>query len=718
MKGAKCTGIKEKLIDAFLNKYSKGKQTIASNAEMEGQYAFDLFRIAQDRYSIVKDVNFLCGPNGDIRFQRANSLIGEDATRGGFSIVVNGSSVDRKRKIRQGKSVGRLAAGAEGVQKILDDFLERTQLHILCAEHAKALLRDGDLFLNVVVDLKSGLVLRVKRVPTLTIKKNVDEYGEFVNPEKAFSQINANEIYKLSQSEPPYSSRLDFSLYQMNHIRWLADETQIYGISQYGVSRKCYHMLNKMEESLAYRRMYRSVSKRSHRIEKGNRADIEQYKRDNAMVDKDGNPTKNAHMLTDYIGNVEVTALHDEANLDEIKDVELMENTLWINLLVPKAIITGGQSINRDVLKVQYPHYLQNLETVTDRLEYGDNSIYSGYRAIIDLQLMLAGINPEAISYDVVWSQKTYDTTLERIESIQKALGKDGGKQLISHEKAIQLIAKDFDIEDPVVMYQRILQENRDGSIGINSKIQIESKKKDVALNDALEESQDKLDREIERFQEEWNAFFNAYYDDVSNSTIQTDVGTFMKGAEELWEKRLQNHFPPFYMDYINKAGLLGIEGARIGIQQFQQKEKLLSDEVELQIRIDSPDIYDDLFNLAGTRISNIKETTLKLIRKELAEDFDNGLGWKECMRRLEPIIKDNARAESIAVSELSWAYNRCGERMYRNAGFDGLEWNASRDLKTCDYCRSMHGQVFPANNHPDNPDHPHCRCTWLPARL
>ncbi len=49
-------------------------------------------------------------------------------------------------------------------------------------------------------------------------------------------------------------------------------------------------------------------------------------------------------MLTDYIGNVEVSALHDEANLDEIKDdVEMIENMLWINLLVPKAIITGDK---------------------------------------------------------------------------------------------------------------------------------------------------------------------------------------------------------------------------------------------------------------------------------------------------------------------------------------------------------------------------------------
>ena len=56
--------------------------------------------------------------------------------------------------------------------------------------------------------------------------------------------------------------------------------------------------------------------------------------------------------------------------------------------------------------------------------------------------------------------QKTEESTAERVESIQNALAKGGGKQLIRYEKAIQLVADDFDIEDPSVMYQKILEEN------------------------------------------------------------------------------------------------------------------------------------------------------------------------------------------------------------------------------------------------------------------
>ena len=140
------TKIKNKMLENFLAKFKKkdNKQSI-SFVEVPTQYETELFRIAQDRYHIIKEVNELCGENGDIRFQRANALIAEDATKGGFSIIVNASEKDKKRKQKQLKQTTEVSTESEKVQKIVDDFLERTRLHILCTEHARALLREGDL---------------------------------------------------------------------------------------------------------------------------------------------------------------------------------------------------------------------------------------------------------------------------------------------------------------------------------------------------------------------------------------------------------------------------------------------------------------------------------------------------------------------------------------------------------------------------------------------
>ena len=585
------------MLENFLAKFKRkdNKQNV-SFIEVPAQYETELFRIAQDRYHIVKEVNELCGENGDIRFQRANALIGEDATKGGFSIIVNASTKDKKRKQKQLQQTTEVSTESEKVQKIVDDFLERTRLHILCTEHARALLRDGDLFLNVILDKKSGLITEIKRAPALTIKRNVDEYGNFIDNQKAFSQIDVSQIYQMAGKKAPEGSRKDFALYQINHIRWLCDETKIYGTSQYAVARKCYKMLAKMEEALAYRRIYRSVSKRSHRLETTDIAEIEDYKRANAMVDENGNPTSNAHMLTDYIGNVEVSALHDEANLDEIKDVEMIENMLWINLLVPKAIITGGQGINRDVLKVQYPHYLQTLENITDRLEYGDNSIYSGYRAIIDFQLLLQGMNPENVSYDIVWSRKTEESIAERVESIQNALAKGGGKQLISHEKAIQLVADDFDIEDPSRMYQKILEENgeqqkQENSIQQQKEIQQlkEVKKKNITseeevLTDEVKQDFEEIERLSKEFTKKWRSFFDGIWEEVKESTAETIESNIKKA----WQKQDKE----FYMEYRKKAYALGEKRAQSIIEQiFTDDEKDDENNIHIRIGIEKQDI-------------------------------------------------------------------------------------------------------------------------------
>ena len=196
------------MLENFLAKFKKkdNKQSI-SFVEVPTQYETELFRIAQDRYHIIKEVNELCGENGDIRFQRANALIAEDATKGGFSIIVNASTKDKKRKQKQLKQTTEISTESEKVQKIVDDLLESTRLHILCTEHARALLREGDLFLNVIVDKKSGLITEIKRAPALTMKRNVDEYGNFIDNKKAFSQIDTSQIYQMAGESAPEAIR-------------------------------------------------------------------------------------------------------------------------------------------------------------------------------------------------------------------------------------------------------------------------------------------------------------------------------------------------------------------------------------------------------------------------------------------------------------------------------------------------------------------------------
>ncbi len=86
------------MLENFLAKFKKkdNKQSI-SFVEVPTQYETELFlHCTRQIPHYKKEVNELCGENGDIRFQRANALIAEDATKGGFSIIVNASEKDKK----------------------------------------------------------------------------------------------------------------------------------------------------------------------------------------------------------------------------------------------------------------------------------------------------------------------------------------------------------------------------------------------------------------------------------------------------------------------------------------------------------------------------------------------------------------------------------------------------------------------------------------------
>ena len=111
-----------------------------------------------------------------------------------------------------------------------------------------------------------------------------------------------------------------------------------------------------------------------------------------------------------------------------------------------------------------------------------------------------------------------------------------------------------------------------------------------------------------------------------------------------------------------------------------------------------------------------MEQSTIEDIRKILVKGHEQGENWKEQKKKIENRIKNPVRAEMIAITELGHAYNTSTKNTYKGAGANKVAWHASLDLKTCDICRTLHGQVFDINDAPDNPAHPRCRCTWLPV--
>ncbi|MEK4343305.1 portal protein [Brevibacillus sp. FSL L8-0710] len=705
----------------------------SSYAESPQLYMFEQFNVATDRISTIREVRELI--KTDLRFKMTNLRVAADATRGGCRVIVQGSEAHRTHLKRQGKQFPkRLVPGANIAQQVIDDFMRRTKLSVKSEEHLRALLRDGDLFLNPIIDLSSGLILDVRRAPALTMKRNSNEYGDFPDPERAFSQIDPRtQINALMDIGPPGVSRTDFALFQMNHIRWLAEETEHYGTSHYASARKTYKILQRMERAAAIRREFRSVQKNSHKLPEGTTMkDALEYARANRLIDENNNPTHNAHLLSDFFGTAEVKAIHGDVNLSEMADIEYFDDLLWLNLGVPKAILTSGQNINRDILKVQYPQYLQSLDDMTDVLEYGDIGPFSGYRALIDLQLLLAGINPESIIYDVVWTEKSIETAAERLERVQNALGKGGGTKVITTLKAIQEISDDFDIEDPVEMAAQIEEEQdaaKAAAVQVESQKLNENKLEEEPVTDVVLEDRPEFEKLEANAKAEVLRFFNAVNrrmieygatEAVTDSVIMDySVDEILTVFSEAWEAE-QGKYQVGITKWMTLSGVMGATKAAELVHTNLQSKINRTDgdlpSVVVKPRIVRSDIRDDLLKESGTRIKGIEETTRKQIQAALSDGFAENAGWKELMKQITPIIQNPVRAEMIARTELAWSYNRSAKRIYSEAGFSRVEWSAVIDARTCPTCIERNGKVYPIDDHPNIPAHPRCRCSLLPA--
>lgn len=729
--------IKTRLLD-FFGLQTK-QQPVESNddkrssyAESPSTYIFDQFKVSTDRITTIREVRELV--KTDLRFKMTNLRIASDATRGGCRVIVQGSEAHRSHLRKQGKPLPkRLVPGANIAQQVIDDFMRRTKLSVKSEEHLRALLRDGDLFLNPVIDLNAGLILDVKRAPALTMKRNSDEYGDFPDLERAFSQIDPlTQINSLIDIGPPGSSRTDFALFQMNHIRWLSEETEHYGTSHYASARKIHKILERMEMAAAIRREFRSVQKNSHKLPEGTQLkDALDYARANRLIDENNQPTRNSHLLSDFFGTAEVKAIQGDANLSEMGDIEYFDDLLWLNLGVPKAILTSGQNINRDILKVQYPQYLQSLDDMTDVLEYGDIGPFSGYRALIDLQLLLAGINPESINYDVVWMEKSMETPTERLERVQNALGKGGGKKLITTLKAVQEIAIDFNIEDPVEMAAQLEEENEQAmETGLMTTTQSkqgagETKpdNEEEPVTDVFLEERPEFEKlemnakaEVLRFFHAVNNRIVAYGEDetITDSVIM-DYSTdeILTVFDEAWEAE-QGKYQAGITKWMTLSALMGANKAA---ELVAVKRANASSEtgVHIKPRVIRSDIREDLIQQSSERISGIQETTRKWISEKLAEGYTENLGWREIAKLIQPIIVDEARASLIARNELSWAYDRMQIRIYRSAGYERVECSEVMDKRTCPKCSARHGKIYNIDEYPGLA-HPGCRVSWLPV--
>lgn len=118
-------------------------------------------------------------------------------------------------------------------------------------------------------------------------------------------------------------------------------------------------------------------------------------------------------------------------------------------------------------------------------------------------------------------------------------------------------------------------------------------------------------------------------------------------------------------------------------------------------------------------------------IKRTILSGIATGKGSDDIVRDLSKVIEDKDsfrqagtkvfskaqyRMEMIARTEVMRAHNMGRLKFHQRVGVEKLEWLAADDERMCEVCGRYDGKSFAIDKFPQQPAHPHCRCTHVVA--
>ncbi|MEY8322118.1 hypothetical protein AAK894_13785 [Lachnospiraceae bacterium 46-61] len=176
-------------------------------------------------------------------------------------------------------------------------------------------------------------------------------------------------------------------------------------------------------------------------------------------------------------------------------------------------------------------------------------------------------------------------------------------------------------------------------------------------MTDEHQQDFDEIERLSREFTQKWESFFSGIWDSVKQSSAEN----IENNIKEAWQKQDKK----FYMEYVTNAYDLGRKRAESITEQVLQDDIFVPENNKNNIGIEKNDIYDELRENSINRVSEMEKNTIEQVRKILSEGYQDGEGWQELKNKIEKIVKNPARAEMIAITELGFAYNISTKNTY-----------------------------------------------------
>jgi SPP1 gp7 family putative phage head morphogenesis protein len=702
-------------------------------------FDYDVFRINWEKIATLQEIDVMI--KSDPRLKRANHVFASTAIQRGLNVkIIPSESVDEKI--------------AEQAQFIITELLQKTQINSKLTPWARSLTKDGELFLNCIVDPVAKKVLDIKNLPALTMQRNENIQGRFDDLADAFRQIDPVSREILNR----------FPLFAINHIRYDHETGQLYGNSKYLSCRSIFRKLTMTEEDLVVRRRTRAVPRRLHSVgskdNPGSWDDVKTYKEENNL-----NNPKLAAITSDYFGNglTSITDLNGDAQLDHIKDIEHLQELLMIGTGVPLHLLGFGRNVNRDIVEDQKAQFEQDTQELRDLLEYGDDSAFSGLRSIFDLALTLQGINPDLVQYNFLWSSTSNEDVDKKIDRVIK-LRSSQPNPIISREFGLNYIGRDMGIEnEPAIIAELekvVAEEDEERKEQETNRNAVNPENPSTApayksIKDSKESHplHSKKIQSIEQsLKKDVKAFFLAVFKEMKKQGLEKKIQSIDK-LRTIHDSVIEYPAPPLEWEHehdgccviVDKTGDKKTKVNELVEQKilktFDEARKAVIEEgnyslhnailkayyasgnfafeqptgLNVNFKFIHSGVKKDLEQAAGERIRGIEETTRQLLAKQLSQAYEKSESLKEWMARIQSVLDvPEWRAEMIAVTETSFAYNASNLSNYKEAGVTKVQYMAVVDNRTCPTCRGDHEKVFNIDDVPSLPRHPLCRCTTV----
>lgn len=370
----------------------RGQRSGMTQAVSPGMERYEKTRLQHSRLSRHKDIAAMIATNPTA--DRMLFKLGLDASLGGLSVEVQNTMGVR---------------AMHRAQQIVDRTRFLIQDEMKLKGWIEALLRDGDLFLQMLVKNNPREIETVKKLAAEVTHSNMNSEGNFPKDKPAYYQTDT--IFNQEAVRT-------FDEWEISHVKWRGEDGKPYGIPLLASARLAYRRLESGEQNMSIRRSlisgFRELINIGTEDDPGTPMEIAKFRNENANTfDNPQNP------FASLFGNGRVSAenLNTDVNVGETADIDYFGRYLVMAGLAPPGSLPGFEKSapNYAVIEMHDLDYDRTIQSIAFSME-------GGYNNIFDLNFLLSGVDPASVKLLYTWGSKDREAQQKKFMYAKLAL--------------------------------------------------------------------------------------------------------------------------------------------------------------------------------------------------------------------------------------------------------------------------------------------------------